>query len=183
VVRRGPGGGEPSGPSRIRGTRRTGTHKSHEERVSVIKSERTAFLWSFLGTAVPVAVSAPFVWTAEAPEAAAVILAGALVIGPSLGHFYADRSGRALTGIGIRLLAGAGIATVGLIAASSEEPSAGDGGTGLLVAGAALVAWDIIAAPHSARVHNERVRQRRTAVGITPSIGASGLGLCARASF
>jgi hypothetical protein len=45
------------------------------------------------------------------------------------------------------------------------------------------VAWDIIGAPQSARVHNDQVRQGRRAIGIIPSIGAAGLGLRVEMTF
>ena len=150
-----------------------------------MKSPKTALLWSLLGTALPVAASAPFVWTPAAPDGAGILLVGALVIGPSLGHFYAGRPGRAFAGIGVRILGGAGLAVGSL--ASIAESGATNGSTaiaaiGAIVGGAAIL-FDIIRAPHSAQVHNDRVREGRFGFGITPSLGAGGLGLRATATF
>ena len=91
---------------------------SPQVRIPGLKSPTTAFLWSFLGTAVPAAVGAWDVYRAESSDSwiPGIMLVGGLAIGPSLGHFYADRPGRAWVGIGIRLVAGAGIALAGLAA-------------------------------------------------------------------
>ncbi len=150
-----------------------------------MKSETGALLWSLLGTVVPVAASAPFVWTPASPSGAAVLLVGAVIIGPSLGHFYAARPGVAFAGIGVRLLAGAGVAVGGLASTSEGGATSGSNAMaaiGAIVGGASIV-WDILRAPHSARVHNNQVRQGRISLRITPSVHAGGLGLCAVATF
>lgn len=150
-----------------------------------MKSETGALLWSLLGTVVPVGVSAPFVWTPTAPNGAAVLLVGAVIIGPSLGHFYAARPGAAFLGIGVRLLAGAGVAVGGLASVSEGGATSGANAIvaiGAIVGGASIV-WDILRAPHSARVHNNQVRQGRISLLVTPSLHAGGLGLCAVATF
>lgn len=89
-----------------------------------------------------------------------LILIWALVVGPSLGHFYADRP-----------------------AAWNNN----SGGSELMLAGLALggtvLAWDIIAAPRSARVHNAKVRLNRVAIGLIPSYQTPGVRLRARISF
>lgn len=150
-----------------------------------IKSETTALLLSFLGTAVPIGVGAPIVWEGAGSTPAAVFMVAGVLIGPALGHFYADRPGRAFAGIGIRLLAGAGVALGGL--ASGSEGGATGGATavaaiGGILAGASIL-WDIVRAPHSARVHNEEVPQRHMAIFITPPTGAAGPQLCAATTF
>jgi hypothetical protein len=118
-------------------------------------------------------------------EVAAIVLVGALVIGPSLGHFYAARPGPALAGIGIRLLAGAAVAVGGL--AETSEGGASDEYVAIatigVVVGGASILWDILRAPHSARVHNEKVRQGGVAIRITPSMTAAGPGLRLAAAF
>src|SRR6202008_2121409 len=67
-----------------------------------IKSGKTALLMSLLGTAVPIAASAPFIWEQSGTSlahASAVVGTAAILFGPSLGHFYAERPGRAFAGI------------------------------------------------------------------------------------
>lgn len=149
-----------------------------------IKSERAALLISVLGTATA-AACAPLVFESNGTEAAGFVLVGALVLGPALGHFYAERPGPAFAGIGIRLLAGAGVA-IGALTEGSEggatSASNAIAAAGVIVGGASIL-WDIARAPHSARVHNDHVRQSRVSFGITPSVGPAGVGLCAAVAF
>lgn len=154
------------------------------EELPGIKSERSALLISVLATATA-AGCAPLVFESNGPEAAGFVLVGALVLGPSLGHFYAERPGPAFLGIGIRLLAGAGVA-IGALTEGSEggatSTSNAIAAAGVIVGGASIL-WDIARAPHSARVHNDHVRQGRISFGITPSVGPAGVGLSAAVTF
>jgi hypothetical protein len=151
-----------------------------EETAPGLKSGSAAFLWSFLGTVVPAGVAIASKTESSGATSWPVIL-GAFVLGPSLGHFYADRPGRAFAGIGIRALAvvglGAGVATA----------LNGSGGEGLayasLALGGAVAAWDIIAAPHSAQVHNESIRPGRIAIALTPALNAPGVQIGALITF
>jgi|GEM_PF-1075998 len=148
------------------------------------KSETTALLLSFLGTATAGAC-APLVFESTSSDPAAYVLVGALLIGPSLGHFYAGRPGPAFAGIGIRLLAGAAVAVGGLAASSEAGTTSGSdaiAAIGAIVGGASVI-YDILRAPHSARVHNDEVRQNRIGFGITPAVGSSGVGLSVAATF
>jgi hypothetical protein len=114
--------------------------------------------------------------------AAGLTFLGALVLGPSLGHFYAGRSGRALTGIGLRTLALAAV-MAGVAATWNNESDAGSAAAYAGVAlGGAVVLWDIVRAPHSAKVRNE---QRRRSVSVTPTLspGEAGVRLGARITF
>jgi hypothetical protein len=89
------------------------------------KSGTTAFALSLLGTAMPIgAALAMSSNDLDDQLAAGLTILGALVLGPSLGHCYADRPGRALTGIGLRTLALAGI-TAGAAATWSNDSDAG----------------------------------------------------------
>jgi hypothetical protein len=158
-----------------------------EERMPGTKSGTTALLWSFLGTAAPAAACLPFVWAPNKGglgDAAAVGLAGALLVGPSLGHFYAGRPGRAFAGVGLRTLAGAAVA-VGLAAGISEGGST-EGSNALAAVGAvvggAVVVWDIVSAPKSAKLHNQELREG-SAVNVGLLSGPHGLGLRASLSF
>lgn len=152
---------------------------SAEERIPGIKSGTTAFLWSFLGTALPAAAGSYDVYRANSSSSIVpgIVVVGALVLGPSLGHFYAARPGRALVGIEIRTLAGVGILTAVFLGVS--ENSANDSArysetlsiVGFALGGASL-AWDIIRAPHSASVHNDQVRKGRRATLLPEPVAA-----------
>lgn len=173
-------GGPVTGP----GDNTLGYSVPAEEGVPGTKSETTALLLSFLGTATAGAC-APLVFESTSSDPAAYVLVGALIIGPSLGHFYAGRPGPAFAGIGIRLLAGAAVAVGGL--AASSEAGATSGSDAIAVVGAivggASVIYDILRAPHSARVHNDEVRQSRIGFRITPPVGSAGVGLSVAATF
>ena len=178
----GPAGAQEAAGSPIRGDSPDAA-RSAEERVPGMKSGTTAFLWSFLGTFVPATAGGLSLYRGGASDSnvPGIVLAGGVILGPSLGHFYAARPGRALAGIGIRTLASVGIAAALMeIAAEGNETNfATLGAFGVIVGGASL-AWDIIKAPHSARVHNEQARRTRMGIGITPSLG---LELRAEVSF
>jgi hypothetical protein len=145
-----------------------------------------AFLLSFLGTVAPVVVVTPKLLGEgdEGGEAEALVFLGALVLGPSLGHFYAGRPGRAAAGIGIRTLSLAGL--VGAAAASWDNP---DDSTGELLGyfslgvGAVSLLYDIFTAPRSATLYNEKRQEPR--VRLSPVLGSdsSAPGLCMNVTF
>jgi hypothetical protein len=147
------------------------------------KSGTTAFAWSFFGTALPIgAALAMSSDDVDDQVVAGFTMIGALVLGPSLGHFYAGRSGRALTGIGLRTLALAGL-TAGAAATWNGDSDAGSAAAYAGVAlGGAVVLWDIVRAPHSAKVRNEQ-RRRSAAVAPVLSPDGSGIRFGARVSF
>lgn len=153
-----------------------------------MKSGAGALLWSFLGTAAPAAATLPFIWEKSGTSGAKVAaagLVGALLFGPSLGHFYADRPGRAAAGIAIRTLAGA-VFTVGIVGGVAEG-GATEGDNALAAVGAVVggvaVVYDIVTAPRSAKTHNEELRTKRGGVDVGLMSGSHGLGLCATVSF
>ncbi len=84
------------------------------------------------------------------------VFLGALV-GPSTGHFYAGKPGRALRGIGIRTAAMAGMGAAFAMAWNRTDSNA----EGLAYASAAIYSVsalvDIATAPGSARAHNQRI--------------------------
>ena len=158
------------------------------ELVPGVKSGKTALLASLLGTVVPAAATLPFIWERSGTSLAktsAVLGAGAYLFGPSLGHFYAERPGRAFAGIGLRVLAAAGVVIAGL--GSSSEAGVTSGETAMGIAGAivggASVIYDIVDAPHSARVHNDEVRRVHPVIGILLPEGSRGIGLRATVTF
>lgn len=107
---------------------------------------------------------------------------GGLVIGPSLGHFYADHQERALTGILVRLM-GMTVFTVGAVmsalsAFGNDQTVRGDvfavvafAGAGFTLGSAVL---DIIRAPASAQRHNERAGLAQ--VYVAPQVTWAGRG-------
>ena len=140
------------------------------------RSESKALMLSFLATAVPVALSAPTAFSgSEGSEWAGWVFLGSLVVGPSLGHFYAERSGRALLGMGIRTAAVVGLA--GAVAMSWDEES--PGGNALAVTslgiGAVSILWDIASAPASARRYNETHGENGLSIGLGPVGSAPGI--------
>lgn len=157
------------------------------DRVPAIKSPTKALLWSLLGTVVPagavvlMASGEPNGFS-DAPGAVSLVLLGSVLIGPSLGHFYSARPGRALVGIGIRSVALVGLAG-GFAAAWNNNTGGGELMIASLALGGAVLAYDVIRAPHSARVHNERIRSARIAIGLTGSSHAPGLRIGAKVSF
>jgi hypothetical protein len=159
---------------------------SADGRIPGIKSGSAALLWSFLGTAVPVVTGTLGVYrNDETSNLSAAVLAGGLIIGPSLGHFYSARPGPALVGIGIRTLASTAVAAAAAVALGDDSSANDLTVLGLcgVIAGTASLVWDVASAPHSAHVHNDHVRQGHATFGITPSVGSNGLGLRAAVSF
>jgi hypothetical protein len=167
--------------------------RSHEEELPGFKSGSTAFWWSFLGTAVPCVVSGVAMYAHDPNNSASMVgaevaMIGGLLIGPSLGHFYAARPGRAFVGLGIRTL---GI--VGLTVAGAEMLSEGPHdmatstaeilGVTCGVVAALDVFWDIGRASRSAEDHNRELRRAPMSFEIAPHLGSSGPGLCARVAF
>ncbi len=153
-----------------------------------LKSGKTALLLSLLGTAVPLAATLPFIWESSGTSLAhtsAVVGVGAIVIGPSLGHFYAGRPGRAFGGIGLRVLAGAGVAVAGLGSGAEGGATSGQAALGVAgaIVGAASAIWDIASAPHSARVHNDRARRGLTLTDFRITDDSGGIGLRATVAF
>ena len=144
------------------------------------KSPSRAFLYSFLGTAIPVGVGGATALGNNELSAGALVAIGGAVLGPSLGHFYAQRKGRAIRGIVAR---GAAAGIMAATLSSSDE--GGNEGLAALFVGASLVGVtffvaDIAGAAHSARAHNQKLAGRaRICVSplVRPIAGAPGIGL------
>ena len=144
------------------------------------KSGRTAFLCSFLttgilgGAAVIVKMSTgdqnnP----SDVGTTTALGIAGYLA-GPSIGHFYAGETRRAWIGVGVRGLIGIGFGAA--LVTLLDEGSGNDQnavGVAFLAAGAGAMVADIVTAPRSARIHNEKVR--RMSIGPASVGGAPGI--------
>ena len=147
-----------------------------------MKSPGRAFLYSFFGTAIPVGIGGGTALGKNELSAGALVAIGGGVVGPSLGHFYAQRYGRAIRGIVVRGAA-AGIAAGVAVSSSSSSSEPNESGAVLFVGSALLgivfLVADIAGAPHSARVHNEKVAGARVSAApfAGPIAGAPGVGL------
>ena len=83
------------------------------------KSPSTAFQLSLFSTVIPMGAGAAGLASSDTDAAGAFVFLGGLVIGPSVGHFYAGQGGR---GIGTTLLR-AGVTVLGI---ASVVPCIGD---------------------------------------------------------
>jgi hypothetical protein len=140
-----------------------------------LKSENTAVLYSLLGTTGPLVITA----AANGRSGIGALAFAGLILGPSTGYFYAEKPGRALTGIGIRLgatglmVAGVAVAFVGAEDIFSENPntSNADIGGALIIAGGVILVTDIVIdialVGHAVGDHNREMQ--RKAISIAPS--------------
>ena len=121
------------------------------------KSEGAALAWSLGGTLGPIGAGLLLALPSDGAVGGgvALFLAGSIV-GPSLGHFYANHPGRGAVGIAVRT--GAGLATLWGIrcgfteAYCNSEPAFGY--VGLAVALVSII-YDVGTAPASARRYNK----------------------------
>ena len=145
------------------------------------RSESKALLLSLVATVVPGTLSALAMSESSENRGADLVFLGSVVVGPSLGHFYAGRPGRALLGMGIRTAALVGLSAA--VAISWDEESTGGDGLALasLGIGAASIVWDIATAPASARRYNDTHRENRLSIGLG-AVG-SAPGILVAASF
>jgi len=130
------------------------------------KSGRTAFLYSFLATGI-LGGAALIVKTStgdqdhqsDIPTTTALGIT-AYLAGPAIGHFYAGENRHAWIGVGVRGVIGLGFGAT-LVTLADEDPGndLSGLGIGLVVAGAGAMVFDIVTAPRSARIHNEKVRR------------------------
>jgi hypothetical protein len=143
-----------------------------EQMENGLKSGSTALTLSLLASAVPGAVGLSAQSEGADNAGSGLLLLGALIVGPSVGHFYADRPGRAFAGIGIRAAAAAGLgAAVAMSWNKTSEPAKLLAGASIAVGGGSIL-WDILSAPRSVRLHNEKSRPR---LSVTPTgIGKAG---------
>lgn len=106
----------------------------------------------------------------------APVFGSGLIVGPSFGHFYADNTRQAITGIGLRV--GGGTAFVaGLTSIDQDSEVAGAIGlAGLsVVLGSAL--YDIQTAGDAARAYNARHRRQALLLPTADRNGQVGLAL------
>ncbi|MGH8004970.1 MAG: hypothetical protein ACRECJ_09650 [Limisphaerales bacterium] len=71
----------------------------------LLKSEKKAFNLSLWGTLIPLTVGTAIgANTEDNPGLPLFLMSAGYFVGPSLGYFYGERSGRGMLGMGIRLL-------------------------------------------------------------------------------
>jgi hypothetical protein len=155
-----------------------------------MKSPGMATTLSLLGTIVPIGTSFAF---GEGQEGlASVLFLGGLLVGPSLGYFYAGEMGSAFKGIGLRTAVLG--ATVGLAAAvcsgGCDIVFGSDDGAdaavaillGGLVATGILAGRDVARVDNSVRARNERIVRSAVSIGLqyVPEARAPGLVLTLR---
>jgi hypothetical protein len=155
--------------------------------LSGARSETGALMFSFLGTAVPVVVGYERIRLAnlksDESAAGALLVLGGLVIGPSLGHFYAGEPGRASFGIGLRVLSLAGLAGAAAVSWENESTGSEALAIGFLGLGSAVVIADIAGAPKSARRHNQKLRENALRLQPVAATGSRGSGLALTVTF
>lgn len=136
-----------------------------------MKSESTATTYSIGGTVVPMLAGAAVASVDNRDTgdgAAAVLILGGYITGPSAGHFYAGRPGRALLGVGIRSAALVGTVYALTDALDEDGDSSPFLGTVCLLGGVSSMLIDMGDAAKSARIHNEKTRERR--MGVAPAL-------------
>ncbi len=115
-----------------------------------LKSPSTALTHSLIGTLVPL----PTI----------VLTFPGIIFGPSLGYFYADMSGRAWTGIGLRAVGVGGMASSFVICGWDCGPGQKgyDAAWAVFIAGGALAVgsaiYDLATVKPNVRKHNDRIK-------------------------
>lgn len=149
------------------------------------KSPTRAQLYSLGGTLVPVVLGAGM--DKERDNIRIPLWTFGALIGPSLGHFYAENTTQALTGIGLRLGGSAlGVLGFGAALSASLEGDGGGGGSALLLIGGLTVlvsgGYDIFTAGGAARDYNETYGLK---AHVGPAVGPKGeqVGLSLQVQF
>lgn len=149
-----------------------------QQHIRPLKSEKTGVWWSLGTTAATCGLGALCVWQIQ-EEVGWGMIAGGLIVGPSMGHLYANQWGRGCVGIGSRVLVG-GITAYWLCAISSIDSEDLSGAAFIGLAGCAttlgLILWDISEVPHSVRKHNMAV-EKSNSIDLQPMIGKDRCGL------
>lgn len=173
-------------------------------------SERSATRLSALGTVIPVGLGIVLAATASGHDEyyvdwngtpsyrrsdpdrlPTILLTGSgLIIGPSLGYFYAGRPGRAFLGIGFRTAVGFG-SLIGAFATCGWDCGPGDGAYdaawGIIGAGTVLMAgsaiYDIAKVGRAVRAQN--LKRDKLKLSVLPEYypGSKALGLRAKITF
>jgi hypothetical protein len=150
------------------------------------KSPTRAQLYSLGGTLVPVVLGAAV--DKERDDVRVPLWIAGILVGPSVGHFYAENISQALTGMGLRLGGGA-LGVLGgaaVLDAALGGDSSGEGGAALILAGGLTIlisgGYDIFTADDAAREYNAA---HGLNAQVAPTVGPCGeqAGLALRVSF
>jgi len=134
----------------------SGNFSAAADSVPARKSGSTAFLISALSTFVPAGLGVVQASGTDGGAGGVLVFLGTLV-GPSAGHFYAGKPGRALRGIGIRAAAVGGMGAAFAMAWNRSDSNAeGLAYASLAIYGVSALV-DIATAPGSARAHNQKI--------------------------
>jgi hypothetical protein len=150
---------------------------TQELRPPNLKSEGAAFTISLLGTLVPLALGTAIVATSDdiyysdsSGSAGTLLIYTGLYFGPSLGYFYAGKSGRGWASFGLRNGIGV-VAFMGAVAVCSgsceDDSEATAAGLVLLAGGAGILAsaiYDLAKIKSTVRERNENELASRVAV-------------------
>jgi hypothetical protein len=154
-------------------------------RAAPVKSEGEAFRRSLWGTVLPVAVGVALTATGPTNDGATLAflaVAGGMALGPSLGHFYAGQTGRALAMTAARAGVITGSFVIALSACPLEDCTSQEEKTAVtsFLAGATLVTalaiYDIATARASVRAYNRRLSLQPW----IPSTGGVGISATVR---
>jgi len=153
------------------------TSPLQEPQLPELKSEAAAFSLSLLGTLVPLALGTAIIATSDDlyysdanGSAGSLLIYTGLYLGPSLGYFYAGRSGRGWASLGLRngiaMLSVLGV--IAICSGSCEDDSqATAAGVVLLAGGAGVLAsaiYDLAKIKGTVRAANEQELASRVAV-------------------
>lgn len=130
-----------------------------------LKSETKAFNLSFFGTLIPVGLGAASLAVDRSGVATLVLVPIGIIIGPSLGYFYAGKSGRGLATAGLRFLLIPGVALASFATCGwdcGEGDSGYDAAWIILIVGEALV---VASAVYDIATVKKAVRKRNLAWG------------------
>ena len=145
------------------------------------KNPNTALLWSLVGTAIPVVLTAT--------NGDLVLTLAAWTVGPSFGYFYGGLWGRGLLGMGIRscgevLLLFGGFVT--WIESWSSDPKDLEKADFLMKAGIGVVLastiWDLVTVKGSVAKRNKKLREQTLAISplFNPQTKAVGIAFQVR---
>jgi hypothetical protein len=151
------------------------------------KSPGTALALSLMSTVVPIGAGIALMAT-ESP-AGLIPFLGGILVGPSIGHFYAGNTGRGLATAGLRTvsLVGGTLAAYAICPYDGCSDSDVQAATWVLIATAGLTLGssvvDIATAPDAARRYNERQQAARLRVTPVFLAGGSAPGLAVNYRF
>jgi hypothetical protein len=112
--------------------------ENFEREQKELKSESTALLGSLACTAAPLILAGTLI-SGNSEEFGLCIGFGGVVLGPSLGHFYAEQPGRGIQGIMIRTSIVVGITGFSCLVTKDSDPDS----RGFTVLSFKLCSWSV----------------------------------------